>query len=421
MKIITSQDFIQLRLEAVISSADLDFLVEAYGPIIGIEAVGLFLAIKQQDSLLEGNPINLPTFLSLLQTTPQTFHAARVQLEALGLLRTFEQTYQQTKLFTFTLFAPKSPQGFFDDPILKGLLGQRTSATYSKQLLNKYALPPLDPKAKEVTVSFGEVFHPDLNHPAFLSQPNSPQMKGKTFGEIRQPFDQLKFAEQLQHQFNLDLNKLNPEEVQQVISIATLTGLDELALADIVGTNLDLNHHLNLDKIMQAARQDKQFSSFIRQRQQQKVQLQSSSSQATLINQMELLSPVEFLVMKQNGAEVSPADFSLLMRLQNQYALTAPVINALIHQVLTTQNNVLSSRYVEKLAGTLKRENLSHAIDTMDYFYKLSQPRQSKAFTNKSTQTETTPTANPPLPSATPEAVDEAELAALEEKMKGLK
>ncbi|MFZ9781914.1 MAG: hypothetical protein ACO3C8_01615, partial [Bacilli bacterium] len=113
MKIITSQDFIQLRLEAVISSADLDFLVEAYGPIIGIEAIGLFLTIKQQDGLLDGNPIDLTTFLSLLQTTPQTFHAARVQLEALGLLRTFEQTYQQTKLFTFTLFAPKSPQGFF--------------------------------------------------------------------------------------------------------------------------------------------------------------------------------------------------------------------------------------------------------------------------------------------------------------------
>ena len=57
MKIITSQDFIQLRLEAVISSADLDFLVEAYGPIIGIEAIGLFLTIKQQDGFWMAIPL----------------------------------------------------------------------------------------------------------------------------------------------------------------------------------------------------------------------------------------------------------------------------------------------------------------------------------------------------------------------------
>lgn len=421
MKIITSQDFIQLRLESIISSSEIDFLTEAYGPIIGMEAVGLFLSIKQQDTLLEGNPVDLPTFLTYLQTSPQGFQAARLQLEALGLLRTYEQTYQQTRLYTLTLYAPKLPHAFMDDPILRGLLVQRTQPTYLKQLMNKYTLPPLDREVKEVTVSFGEIFHPDLNQPAFLSQPASAHIKGKTFAEIRQAFDALKFAEQLRHQFGLDVNKLNQEDVKQVISIATLTGLDELALADIVGTNLDLNHRLNLDKIMLAARQDKQLPSFIRQRQQQKVQLQSSSTQATLINQMELLSPVEFLVMKQQGAEISPADFSLLMRLQNQYGLTAPVINALIHQVLTTQNNVLSSRYVEKIAATLKRENLSHAVDTMDYFYKLSQPRQGKNFPPKVSQPEPVST-SPVAPMHQPDTtVDEKELAALEEKMKGLK
>ena len=59
----------------------------------------------------------------------------------------------------------------------------------------------------------------------------------------------------------------------QIIAIATLTGLDELAAADIVGTNLDMNHRLLMDKVMQAARQEKRLP-FVRQRQQQKVQLQ---------------------------------------------------------------------------------------------------------------------------------------------------
>ncbi len=419
MKIITSQDFIQIRTESMISSLDLEFLFEAYAPFIGIEAVGLYGVLKQHDQLLEGNQIIFSTFLSYAQTSPQTFQSARIQLEAVGLLRTYHQTFEKTNLYTFSLYAPKSPKAFMDDPILKGLLVQRTNTLYLKRIESKYMASLLDPQSKDVSVSFGEVFHPDLNHPAFLNQVHS-NVKGKSLAEIRQPFDQLKFAEQLQHQFSIDVKKLHTDDIQQVISIATLTGLDELAAADIVGTNLDLNHRLNMDKFMQAARQEKRIPSFIRHRQQQKVQLQETTTQAKLTNQMEMMSPLDFLMMKQQGAEVSPADFSLLLRLQNQYALPGSVINALIHHVLTTQNNVLSSRYVEKLAGSLTRANVQHAIDTMDYFYQLSQPKQTKTTSKKETLEPTVP--KPSFESVQPVAnVDEGELDSLETKMKGLK
>jgi|694.fasta_scaffold03723_6 replication initiation and membrane attachment protein len=419
MKIITSQDFIQIRSESMISSLDLEFLFEAYAPFLGVEALGLYGGLKQQDQLLEGNQIIFSTFLSYFQTSPQTFQSARTQLEAVGLLRTYHQTFEKTNLFTFSLYAPKSPKAFMDDPILKGLLIQRTNNLYLKKIEAKYMTPAIDPQSKEVSISFGEVFHPDLNHPAFLNQAHS-NVKGKSLAEIRQPFDQLKFAEQLQHQFSIDVKKLNAEDIKQMVSIAALTGLDELAAADIVGTNLDLNHRLNMDKVMQAARQEKRIPSFIRQRQQQKVQLQETSTQAKLMNQMEMMSPVDFLMMKQQGAEVSPADFSLLLRLQNQYALPTSVINALIHHVLTTQNNVLSSRYVEKLAGSLTRANVQHAIDTMDYFYQLSQPRPSKAPMKKEVLEPTISNANSDTKIPV-NNVDEGELDQLENKMKGLK
>ncbi len=415
MKIINTQDFIQIRLESNISSLDIEFLVEFYGPIVGMDAIGLYVGLKQQDALLEGNFLDLATWLTYLQTTPQAFHQARIHLEAVGLLR----TYQQTQQFTFSLYAPKNPQGFMDDPILKGLLIQRAGTTYLQRLSTKYVLPSIDPKAKEVSVSFGEVFHPDLNHPAFMNQ-SKPQYKGKTLAEIRQPFDAIRFAEQLKAQFSIDMKKLNADDMTQIIAIATLTGLDELAAADIVGTNLDMNHRLLIDKVMQAARQEKRLP-FVRQRQQQKIQLQETSSQTIAINQMEMLTPMAFLSMKQQGAEVSPADFSLLLRLQTQYALPNPVINALMHHVLTTQNNVLSSRYVEKLAGSLTRENLQHAVDTMDYFYRINQPRTAKVYPGKKEEVTPTVETNPsPLPKDN-EQVDDQELDTLESNMKGLK
>lgn len=418
MKIINSQDFLMIRSESLISQLDLEFLSEAYAPIIGLEAIGLYLFLKQQDQLQEGQTFLLPQWLTLMQTTLQTFHQARIHLEAIGLLKTFNQTYEKTQLFTLTLFAPKSPFQFFEDPILRGLLSQRVSLTYFKKIEQKYAKTALDTLGQEVSVSFGEVFHPDLNHPAFLIQPST-QVKGKTFSEIKQKFDLLQFGEQLKTQFSIDVNKLNADDIKQMISIATLTGLDELATAEIVGTHLDMNHRLQMDKIIQAARQEKRLP-FIRQRQQQKIQIQETSTQAVLINQMEMLTPLAFLSMKQQGTDVSPSDFSLLLRLQSQYDLPNPVINALIHHVLITQNNILSSRYVEKLAGSLKRENLQHALDTMDYFFQISQPRPSKYPVKPPTVLSTPPSDVAEEKNET-KIVDEEELAQLETKMKGLK
>ncbi|MBM3909468.1 MAG: hypothetical protein FJ352_01705, partial [Firmicutes bacterium] len=152
MKIISSQDFIQIRSESIISSLDMDFLFEAYAPFLGVEATGLYGVLKQQDQLLEGNQLIFSTFLSYFQSSPQIFQSARMQLEAVGLLRTYHQTFDKTNLFTFSIFAPKSPKAFMDDPILKGLLVQRTNNLYLKKIELKYATPSLDPQAKEVSV-----------------------------------------------------------------------------------------------------------------------------------------------------------------------------------------------------------------------------------------------------------------------------
>ncbi len=417
MKIINSKDFLQIRLESTLSSLDIEFLAEAYAPLIGFDAVGLYLSFKQQELLLEGTMMTLETWLTFGQATPQGFHQARIQLEAVGLIRTYQQTYEKTYLYTLSLFAPKSPKAFLEDPILKGLVIQRAGQSYIKRLEMKYALQPIDRDVKEVSVSFGEVFHPDLNHPAFMNASHA-NVKGKTLAEIRQPFDEILFAEQLKKQFSIDVKKLNPDDIKQMIAIATLTGLDELAAAEIVGTNLDLQHRLMIDKVTQVARQEKRLP-FVRQRQQQKLQLQETSPETMAVNQMEMLSPIEFLSIKQDGSEVAAADFSLLLRLQTQYALPNPVINALIHFVLKTQNNALMPRYVEKLASNLKRAKVEHAIDTLDFFHAMNQPRQNPSFTPR--QESVTPTATPEQTQVNPTEVDETELKALEQTMKGLK
>ncbi len=420
MKIIQSKDFIQIRLESIISSQDIEFLSELYGPLIGVEAVGLFLACKQYEGLLDQEPLLLEKWLTFIQSSPQQFHLARLQLEALGLLRTYQQSYQDTQLFTFSLFAPKSPLAFFQDPLLKGLLLQRIGPLALKRIETKYLRSVLPQEAKEISASFGEVFHPDFRDEAF-GMNQYPNMQGKTFAEIRKPFDRLQFIEQLRIEFSLNHEKLAPQDLDAAVNIAMLVGLDELTMANLFGTFLGVDHRLQLPQLEQAARKEKRLPSF-RPRPQVKQQFQSTTPQAMLINQMELMSPVEFLSSRQKGAEVSPADFSLLLRLQQQYHLTNPVINALIYQVLTTQNNVLSSRYVEKVAATLTRETLHHASDALDYFLKISQPRFPSS-KSPATKPGTSQMGSDQPQDATPSnaTVDEEELTQLESKLKGLK
>lgn len=419
MKTMHSKDFIQIRLESIVSSQDLEFLTEFYGPLIGLESLGLFLTLKQYEGLLDQEPVSLESWLSTIQTSPQVFQQARVHLEAVGLLRTYQEKFQDTQLYTLSLFGPKNPLDFFGDPLLKGMLLQRIGQMGLKRLETKYRATPSPAGQQEISASFGEVFHPDLNHPAFVLS-TSPQLKGKSLATIRKPFDRIQFEEQLHHEFNLDVKKLHEEDLNQAVTIATLMGLDELAMANLFGTYLDANFRLNLIGLENAARHEKRLP-FVKSRQKQKFQFQETSSHAILLNQLEMMAPVEYLVELQKGAEISQADFNLLKRLQENYHLENAAINALVYFVLKTQNNMLVAKYVEKLAAQLSRESqkLVHASDVLDYFYRITQPKPTTKPTPIKPVVETidatTPNQDQPL------TLSEDKLRELEEKLKGLK
>jgi replication initiation and membrane attachment protein DnaB len=101
--------------------------------------------------------------------------------------------------------------------------------------------------------------------------------------------------------------------------------------------------------------------------------LEETSDKAVQVNVMETLSPLDYLRLKQHGSDPSSPDVKLITDLYFSQQLPHPVINALVDYVLTTQNNTLPRSYTLKLASALSREKIEHAIDTLDYFTKVSQ------------------------------------------------
>jgi replication initiation and membrane attachment protein len=377
MKSIKLDDFLSFETSSLLNEVDTDLLIELYQPFIGIQAVSVYLTIKQ---LVKNKDFNeVITYQQLLMMTMANdfqIASARKVLEAIGLLRTYHQQFKDSHIFTWMLYPPKLPELFFADPILQGLLRQYTNEKYIKVLQKKYLLTS-DDLGEEISSSFSEVFHPDLNHPVFMTK-DQPAMKGRAMHDIRKEFDRILFAQHLKQLGHMSMEQFSSQVLEQLIGIAQLSGVDEYALAEaMIPSFSPMDGTIDLDSVTQLLINERKLP-FVKQRIQQKKILQGTGDKQQAVNLMEQLNPVDYLQHKQNGHEPSLPDIKLVRSLALDMRLAHPAINALVHHVLETKNNTLPRSYTEKLASSISREGLTHAIDVLDYFAKINDQSSSK-------------------------------------------
>ena len=406
---IRSKDFYEIRQKSIISDLDDRFLVLLYQPFIGVEATALYLTLKVHEAMQTfGDLQPIDHLLTLTDLNLTQLHHARSRLEAVGLLQTHRQKLGEQASFSFLLYAPKSVAEFFADPLLSGMLAIQIGEKATQQIKDVYLQPIEEKTTENVSASFGEVFHPNLDNPLFATASTSGLLGRKT-SSIRKPFDQVSFLEHLR-QMDVPVTVFEPH-MKTLIDYATLYGLDELALSELLlaphVTNL-MTGDIQFEELGRLASLEKRLP-FVRQRQQKKL-LKTTSDRTVDINEMETLSPYEFLQKKQHGATPSAPDLKLVSELYFSMHLPYPVINALIDHVLRTHENTLPKSITLKIAASLGREHLEHAIDTLDYIAKVeNQWKKSYKSTPK-------PTTTPPKSQDTP--IDDAELEA---RLKALK
>ena len=410
---ITSNDFYEIRIQSLLSDGDDRLLTILYLPFIGIEALSLYLTLKRQEPLLPfGDVHSIAQLLSSTDMNLTQLHHGRSRLEAVGLLQTSRFKLQDVWSYRFEVYAPKSFADFFQDPLLSGMLTMAIGEKERQRIEDAHSIIASEANYEDVSASFGEVFHPDLNHHAF-SQTTTSALLGRTTSSLRKPFDEVSFQDHLQ---KLDVNPaLFQSQLPLLIDYATLYGLDELALSELLlapkVSNL-MAGTINFEELTRLAILEKRLP-FVRQRKQKKI-IDSPSDRAAEINQMETLSPFEFLQLKQNGATPSAPDLKLAEELHFSMRLPYPVINALFDYVLRTQENTLPKSLTLKIAASLGRENLQHAIDTLDYFVKVENKGKNYS---KTKNTSATPSSQ--KISSSLNNIDQSE--DLEEELKALK
>ena len=390
MKVLANQDFLEVRLASLIADYDRDTLSNLYQPMIGYEALALYMTLWSEANNERISPLCTHEQVFLRMRIPAgAYVEARKYLEATGLLKTFVSQGQDFKIYHYELYAPKSPRGFFDDALLYGMLIKSIGESNANRLKTIYLVDPKRDYGEEITTKFAEMFHPEFNDNAFLEAASEEnKTKGRNSGKIKGAFSYEKFFIELGNISQIKDSAFNNVEMKEVERLATLNGVDEEETAKLVNQLYDpekrKGQRIDFDKLSKAMQEktDYKYRRPGRAPQSGPNLMSGQTDLARKINLMEQKAPKDYLSYLQGGTKPASADLKVINDLSKNYHLPNPVINAVVDYVLYKADNVLSRPYAEKVAVSLVRENILTAVDAMNYLKKVDKKSRNKK-TNK--------------------------------------
>lgn len=375
MEYVSPADFYEIRLASIVSNVDKDVLVELYQPLIGAAATMLYLTLlKQRRNDDEDSLYLTEQLINITQFAPGMVLSARHMLEAVGLLRTYEKRNSDGRYFIYVLYSPKSPKDFFDDVLFKGLLIQYVGEKETKRLAFKYKINlDIPEEYSEISASFVEVFHPNYDDPAFKKDLGN-SIVGHEPGRVKINFNYDLFFKYISEKSQIMQSSFYKKDLKEIERLATLFGLDEKQMADIIIDEYEPHDvpHLNYQHVAERAEEAIKYKIHVPKAKTVRSKVGGDSILKEKIRLMEDVTPVDFLRYLQNNTEPAKSDLKIVDALSKGYGFSNGIINAIIDYVLNKNNNVLTKNYCEKIAASMAREKIETTIDAMNYLNKIT-------------------------------------------------
>ena len=381
-------NYYEIRLASLVSNVDKDVIIELYQPLIGaISSIVYLTLVKQKRNESDEDIYSLESLLNNMQLPINSFTNARRNLEAVGLLKTYQSVNNDIHRYIFELFAPKTPKEFFNDILFKGLLIQYVGEKEALRLANSYEINTNIDKDKfdDISASFVEIFNPDYDHISFT----------KNVGENLATHNSKKIASDINIDIVFNLVEENSqikkesllEYSNDIKQLATLFNLNEDNIASVIidSYNETMKPHLNMKVAFNKAK-DKAYYPRLNNKEETKInytnsEINSDTIIANKIKLMEETGPAVFLEYLQNNTKVAPADLYVINSLIN-LNLPNGIINAIVDYTLTKKNNILDKFFAEKIASGILREGITTTIDAMNYMKSLNKKRKTTIGTN---------------------------------------
>lgn len=375
MEILSKDDLFKLKKRTLIAEYDFDTLVTLYQPIVGYQAISLYMTFwsMTKHSSDDETFVHENIFLKMIMD-PGVFVRARKKLEAVNLLKTkLIKSDKDNDLYIYSLRAPETPKNFFDNVLLYGLLTRSLGERESTKVKCLYKYDGNEDGGIDISATISKVFDRQEEQKLLKLLEDRDNIVGRVRARLQIKFDYDLFIRAITSSSQIKEESITQEHLKEIERIATLYGVNETNMALIVIDSFnygeEADKRIDFKNIMEQCMMydkiplsinDKKGGSTVR----------SSSDLGNKINMMETMSPKEFLQVKQNNTKPVKPDLILLDDLSRTLNLSPSVINALIDYVLMINNNVLSRNYVMKIGAALAREKVNTTYDAMAYLKK---------------------------------------------------
>ncbi|GEN32636.1 MULTISPECIES: replication initiation and membrane attachment family protein [Aneurinibacillus] len=383
-----------IRIKRPISSAEIGYLLHLYQPLMGVMPIALYQTLFHNLSLASFAPVQgLHYGLMVTMSAPlDVIIKARQQLEAIGLLETYQIDSDGEYMFEYVLQPPHAPDVFFRDDTLSIMLLNRVGKEFYRKLRRRFAVAeeqsiPATAKRTRITKAFDEVFcHLSPSEITVEKGTETHQFLQATEEESPLPFfDPKESTVRSYAESRLDFEFLEAslpkvvkrkpvftKEVKAVLdNLAFTYGIDDETMARLLQEPTvipeDTIHLAALRRRVKewynrengrvpkiSPREEIVFQSDTEAREQEQL-LSEAENHARLL---ESLSPLQLMEYYQHGGKVAPADQKIVEELLEEYQLAPGVVNVLLEYVMLAYDRQLPKDVIYKIAGHWKRNNI---------------------------------------------------------------
>ena len=390
MVILSENDYLEVRLNSLIADYDVDTLTNLYQPIIGYSALAVYFSLWVEAKNQKITHIcSHSQIFNRLQIAPGDFISARKHLEAVGLLKTVLEKNTNSRIYHYSLFAPKTPYAFFDDALLFGMLIKTIGDVDANRFKAIYHYQDEGQSGEDISSSFLDVYRPDFNDPAFEKALYKDNAIGRRSGKINSEFNYDAFFNYLSEISQITPEAFTKKDMKEIERLATLNGISEqeaaAVVSDIYKPSLGKGKHIDYQELTKIFQEHSDYSYLLNKKINKNPNMVSGSTElAGKINIMETRSPKQFLALLQNGSQPAISDLKIVDDLSKKFHLPNPVINVLVDYVLMKNNNILSRALCEKIGASLAREGVSTTIDAMNYLTRVNKKTVKETSKSKS-------------------------------------
>ena len=331
------KDVYRVELNENLGEDAISSLVSLYLPIIGNDAVLLYLLLHSEGRLQRTQESHSRLF-ELLGKSPDEIEQARIHLEEFLLLRAYVQEGESRNSYIYHLNAPLPSESFLSSRDFYAMYVHAVGKKQAELTAGKFYSGSIPTEGyKDITASVRRLPVGHDYEEAINFQKVSPKYQFSK-NDISINFDYEHFFATTSDVVlpNILRTRSNLEEIGR---LATLYGLSADRMRILVGHCVVLEPlHLDLDRLKRSAA--------------------AAVPDITTAKDPYTLPPVSFLMAKQNGALVSQTDKQILERLSVNMHFPNEVINVMIEYILRISDNRLNSRFVDMVAGEWARDGV---------------------------------------------------------------